>query len=153
VPALSSMYAILTSTHVPVANRQPLYLRDHDKKILKAALWNDSKLTIFTVKEAPVNSTSLPSSLLGQSERHGLFVGGRSRQRKQGTRGGRSGLHQALHLVRAFRCLVYLPLTMAVQGQETRILGKGSGWSRSRRTHNCDTKAMYVCSRLLDIQH
>jgi hypothetical protein len=153
VPALSSMYAILTTAHVAVANRQPLYLRDHDKKILKAALWNDSKPTIFTVNEPPANSIFFVSSLLGQSQRHGLFVGGRCRQRKQGTSGGRSRLHQALHLVRDLRCFGYLPLTTAVQGQETRILGEGSGWRRSRRTHNCDAKAMYVCSRLTDIRH
>jgi hypothetical protein len=153
VPALSSMYAILTSTHVPVANRQPLYLRDHDKKILKAALWNDSKLTMFTSHEPPVNPSPLPSSLLGQSERHGLFVSSRGRQRKQGTSSGRSRLHPALHLVRDFRCLGYQPLTKTLQGQETRILGEGSRWSRSRRTHNCYAKAMYVCSRLLEIQH
>lgn len=43
-----------------------------------------------------------------------------------------------------FDVFEYYPLTMTVQGQETRILGERSGWSSSRRTHNCDAKAMYV---------
>ncbi|KAJ9122292.1 hypothetical protein QFC22_001713 [Naganishia vaughanmartiniae] len=33
---------LLDENLMEIANRQPLYLRDHDKKILKAALWNDT---------------------------------------------------------------------------------------------------------------
>lgn len=123
--------------------KHPLYLREHSKRILRSALFNDSECIFATrIGVAWLTFSFVPLEL----ECDGLFPGGRGGLGEARARRWYRGLHPHVHLVSLLPICICRSSAEG-QGQKARIMGQGLGvlgWSRQGRAHHRHSQTMYA---------